>query len=333
VAPFVFGIYPGGAAGTVGSSGQVKPDDPDKRLAALRRLRPAGRRFVVRLYAAYSGPGTQSAAAQLGRQMHDYASADLNIELALTYRPPGGGPDVGGFVAFVRNTVRTLGSNRRLVSLQVTNEANVGGAPNVADGYYAGAKDALLRGIVGAKQEARDHGFKQVKIGFNWASLTSGGDRQFWTYLGRHGGRGFVTALDWVGVDIYPGTWGTPLHTRNLRAGTTGFINGALSSLRSRLMPLARIPRTIQLHISESGYPTGPGRTQAMQATSLNSAIAAIVAARRTYNVTSYSWFDLRDSDSSSWSFQSQYGLLRDDYSPKPAFAVYRGLVAKLTVP
>jgi hypothetical protein len=47
--------------------------------------------------------------------------------------------------------------------------------------------------------------------------------------------------------------------------------------------------------------------------------------------VTSYCWFDLRDSDSSSSSFQSQYGLLRDDYSPKPAFAVYRRLVAKLT--
>ncbi|HEY1591379.1 MAG TPA: hypothetical protein VGF81_06275 [Solirubrobacteraceae bacterium] len=96
-------------------------------------------------------------------------------------------------------------------------------------------------------------------------------------------------------------------------------------------MPLAGIPGTIPLHISETGYPTGPGRTPAMQVTSLRSGLAAIERARRTYNVTSYCWFDLRDSDSSSSSFQSQYGLLRDDYSPKPAFAVYRRLVAKLT--
>ncbi len=331
IAPLVFGIYPGGAAGVLGPSGQVKPDDPAKRLAALRRLRPAGRPFVVRLYAAYYGPGGEPAGAQLAPQLHDYTSAGLNIELVLTYRPQGRGPDVGGFVGFVRNTVRALGSNRRLVSLQVTNETNVGEAPNVADGYYAGAKDALIRGVIAAKQEARGDGFKQIKVGFNWAALTGAGDRAFWTYLGRHGGRSFVAALDWVGIDAYPGTWGTPLRSRSLQAGTTAFLIRALSMLDSTLMPLARIPRTIPLHVSESGYPTGPGRTANMQVTSLRSGIAAIEAARRTYNVTSYSWFDLRDSDSSSSSFQSQYGLLRDDYSPKPAFAVYRILVAKLT--
>jgi len=331
MAPLVFGIYPGGAAGIVGPSGPVKPEDPAKRLAAVRSLQPRGRPFVVRLYAAYSGPGAAPAEDQLGSQVHDYTSAGLDIELVLTYRPPGGGPDVGGFVAFVRNTVRTLGSNRRFVSLQVTNEANVGGAPNVADGSYAGARDALLRGVIAAKQEARKYGFGQIKVGFNWAGLTGGGDRVFWTYLGRHGGRSFTSALDWVGIDVYPGTWGTPLHSRNLQTGTAAFLNRELSRLHSTLMPLAGIPGTIPLHISETGYPTGPGRTPAMQVTSLRSGLAAIERARRTYNVTSYCWFDLRDSDSSSSSFQSQYGLLRDDYSPKPAFAVYRRLVAKLT--
>jgi hypothetical protein len=38
----------------------------------------------------------------------------------------------------------------------------------------------------------------------------------------------------------------------------------------------------------------------------------------------------LRDADSSSSSFESQYGILHDDYSPKPAFSVYRDLVAEL---
>jgi hypothetical protein len=42
-------------------------------------------------------------------------------------------------------------------------------------------------------------------------------------------------------------------------------------------------------------------------------------------------WFDLRDADSSSSSFESQYGLMRDDYSPKPAFGAYRALVARLS--
>ena len=199
MAPLVFGIYPGGAAGTVGPSGPVKPEDPAKRLSALRSLRPAGRPFVVRLYAAYSGRGAESAASQLFSQLHDYTSAGLDIELVLTYRPPGGRRDVAGFAAFVRDAVRTLGSNRRFVSLQVTNEANVGSAPSVADGSYAGARDALLQGVIAAKQEIRDGGFNQLKVGFNWAALTGGGDHAFWTYLGRHGGRRFTSGarLGW----------------------------------------------------------------------------------------------------------------------------------------
>ena len=49
------------------------------------------------------------------------------------------------------------------------------------------------------------------------------------------------------------------------------------------------------------------------------------------YGVTDLRWFDLRDADSTGSSFESQYGLMRDDYSPKPAFGVYRGLVATLS--
>jgi hypothetical protein len=49
--------------------------------------------------------------------------------------------------------------------------------------------------------------------------------------------------------------------------------------------------------------------------------------------VTDYRWFDLRDADSASSSFEDQYGLMTDDYAPKPAFATYRSLVAKLGGP
>jgi hypothetical protein len=48
-----------------------------------------------------------------------------------------------------------------------------------------------------------------------------------------------------------------------------------------------------------------------------------------TYHVTDYRWFDLRDHNSSSTSFQHHYGLLRDDYSRKRAFHIYRGLVRR----
>jgi hypothetical protein len=48
--------------------------------------------------------------------------------------------------------------------------------------------------------------------------------------------------------------------------------------------------------------------------------------ASRQYNVSDYSWFDLRDASSAGPSFEGQYGLLYDDYSSKPAFGISREL-------
>ena len=58
--------------------------------------------------------------------------------------------------------------------------------------------------------------------------------------------------------------------------------------------------------------------------------IRAVHRHRGTFNVAQLNWFSLRDSDSSAPSFQQQWGLLRDDYEPKPAFAAYRRLIERL---
>lgn len=42
--------------------------------------------------------------------------------------------------------------------------------------------------------------------------------------------------------------------------------------------------------------------------------------------------FSLRDADSSRSDIFYQLGLLRDDYTPKPAFGVYRELITELGV-
>lgn len=329
----VFGIYPGGAAGTVGPSGPVAPENPALRMAALEQLRPPGRQFVLHLYASYTGADGWSAAQQAGQEIRDYGRAGFQTELVVSYRPAGGGSpaEVRGFTAFVRQAVRALGRVRGFVSLQVTNEVNQGGSPNTSDGYYAGAEDALIDGVIAAKHEIRKQGSSQVKVGFNWAYATDTGEHAFWRYLGRHGGRRFIDDLDWVGLDAYPGTWGPALGERGLVAETTSFMDRALHALRDTYMPLAGIPHTVPLRVSETGYPTGPGRTDAMQVTVMRAAVEAVYRGRATYNITGLRWFDLRDADSSSASFESQYGLMRDDYSPKPAFGAYRALVASLS--
>ncbi|MGN6872710.1 MAG: hypothetical protein ACTHMY_30340 [Solirubrobacteraceae bacterium] len=328
----LFGIYPGGAAGTVGPSGPVAPENPSLRMAALKQLRPPGRKFVLHLYSSYTGASGSSAAQQVGEEIREYGSAGFQTEFVASYRPADGGSpaSVGGFTDFVREAVQSFGSVPGFVSLQVTNEANQGGSPNTSDGYYTGAKDALIDGVIAAKDEIRRDRFSHVKVGFNWAYATDGGERAFWRYLGHHGGRGFLNDLDWVGLDAYPGTWGPALGGRSLAAETTGFIDRALHALRVTYMPLAGIHHTVPLQVSETGYPTGPGRTDATQVKVMEAAVQAVYHARATYNITGLRWFDLRDADSSSSSFESQYGLMRDDYSPKPGFGAYRTLVARL---
>jgi hypothetical protein len=329
----VFGIYPGGAAGTVGPSGPVAPENPVLRMAALEQLRPPGRPFVLHLYASYTGAGGSSAAQQVGQEIAQYGHAGFQTELVVCYRPADGGShdDVAGFAGFVRAAIRSLGPLPGFVSLQVTNEANQGGSPNTSDGYYAGAKDALIEGVIAAKHASRKDGHRRVRVGFNWAFATGRGERAFWHYLGRHGGRRFASDVDWVGLDAYPGTWGPALSGRDLPAEAARFMDGALHALRATYLPLAGIPHRVPLHVSETGYPTGPGRTDAMQVAVMTAGVDAVDKARGTYNITGYRWFDLRDADSSSSSFESQYGLLRDDYSPKPAFGAYRALVARLS--
>src|SRR5207253_1638641 len=94
----------------------------------------------------------------------------------------------------------------------------------------------------------------------------------------------------------------------------------------------AGIPDRIPIQVEENGYPTGPGREDARQVQAMDAMIGAVNDFRGTYDVSDYRWFDLRDSDSSSQNFQQQYGLMRDDYSQKPAFAEYRRLIEHLSI-
>lgn len=328
--PIVFGIYPGGGAGAVGPSGETRPEAPELRRRALLALRPAGRPFVLHLYDEYRRPSDAATVTpRLADQIAGYMADGFKIELVLRYRPSRAGGDVAGFVDFVRARVRQLGPNRSVTHVQVTNEANVAGAPNAADGAYGGAVDALVKGVVAAKDEARRNGHRHLRIGFNWADESTRAASRFFARLRARGGKRLARAVDWVGVDAYPGTWGPALPAGRLDAAVRRATTSTMRRLRTRLLPSARLGRA-RIHFSECGYPTGPGRTAAMQKTVMRAAIGTVSRYRRRYGVTDFRWFDLRDADSSNPSFESQYGLTTDDYRPKPAFYAYRTLVRRL---
>ena len=103
-----------------------------------------------------------------------------------------------------------------------------------------------------------------------------------------------------------------------------------MASLRRHLAGIGIGMRT-PIHVEENGWPTlAPTRTDGEQARALEAMVRAVSGFRARFNITDYRWFDLRDHRTSSPNFQHHYGLLTDDYAPKPAFAAYRRLVAQL---
>jgi hypothetical protein len=82
--------------------------------------------------------------------------------------------------------------------------------------------------------------------------------------------------------------------------------------------------------VSENGWATSATRTGAQQRQALTTEINAVNADRVQYNVASYELFDLRDDVTGSTNIFDQFGIMTDDYTPKPMFWTYRRLIASL---
>jgi hypothetical protein len=329
--PLRFGITPGVQTGQffTGAAPPRTPEDRARHLAALGQLRPQGGPFVLRLHRFFWSEGEQEVQRFLALA-DAYTRAGYLVELQLRYHPSAEQEgDIDAWVAHVRDVVRRFGANPRVVAIQVTNEVNITFSPDSSDGAYDGARDALVRGVIAAKDEALRRGYRQLEIGFNWAYRTDpGSESTFWNHIRDAGGRAFAGALDWVGVDAYPGTVFPPAHTSG--GERDGMVN-AFSSFRCYAAG-AGIPDTVPIHVEENGWPTAePERSYAQQAQVAETLVRAVHDFRGTYNISDYRWFNLRDGNTQSGNFQTQYGLLTDEYQPKPAFDVYRRLVGELS--
>ena len=324
-----FGINPAGEAGALGPRVEPVPEDRRRTLQALAALRGSGP-FYVRLNRFFWSEGAAGIRRFLSLSRR-YTRHGYLVELQLRYHPrPDQEGDIDAWVRFVRRVVRRFGPDEGVRSIQVTNEVNfLPIAPDASDSAYDGAREALVRGVIAADAVAERRGFDQLKIGFNWPYRSDPlSERSFWNEIADRGGERFVDALDWVGLDAYPGTVFPPIE---LGDGYRDGIVNAMSVLRECYMPIAGIPDEVPIKVEENGYPTlEPVRSYAEQVSAMRQMIGAVHEFRGTYNVTDYRWFDLRDHRTSSLNFQHQYGLLRDDYTPKPAFAAYRELVDRL---
>lgn len=328
-----FGIGPrlAGESGT----GQTVPtvaEDPARRDAALLRLE--GRRFFAvrlnRLFMADGAAGIRRFKALARR----FARLGLEVELQVRYHPaPADDGDIARWLRYVRRVVREFGPIRRVTGLQITNEVNIAVSPNTSDGAYRRAVEALIEGVVAAKRESRRLGHDHQRIGFNYAwrfdFADQANDARFWAALGSRGGRRLRAHTDWVGVDLYPGTWTPGIF---FPAAIVDFGDAWLEGIaqtRECFMRKAGFTRRTPLRIEETGYATGPGRSEADQATATAAFARAAHRYRGTYAIGDFRFFGLRDNNSDGPTFQQHFGLLRDDYTAKPAFGAYRRAVAR----
>ncbi|MEP7076571.1 MAG: hypothetical protein ABI878_12260 [Acidobacteriota bacterium] len=92
----------------------------------------------------------------------------------------------------------------------------------------------------------------------------------------------------------------------------------------------AAIPESVPIRITENGWPTNSARSYERQAQVLESVVRTIHKLRNELNITHYELFSLRDADSSNDNIFHQFGIQRDDYTPKPAFGIYKQLISEL---
>ncbi|MCL6299446.1 hypothetical protein [Streptomyces kronopolitis] len=311
-----FGIYPGGILGDdQGIVHPVRPDAPDRITEALDALQGDTATLYVRAYRSFAAsvPSEPPTPADPAR----YLQRGRKLDLVLQFREPSG--ELEGWLEFVREAVRTGGPH--LASVQICEEPNAD-LPAV-DGSTPNVLNALVEGVVAAKQEARALGL-DLAVGFNAVPTFDPADT-FWSELGSLADDRFLRSLDYVGLDFFPDVF------RPLAAGQLAdAVTAVLTAFRRTDLERAGIPGSVAIRICENGWPTGPGRDEQRQAAVLETVVRTVAARSADLNIDGYAFFALRDADSAAEGLFHHFGLLRDDYTPKPAFDTYRRLIDEL---
>lgn len=111
-----------------------------------------------------------------------------------------------------------------------------------------------------------------------------------------------------------------------------------LRNLREKSLVTTGIPTSVPIRVTENGWPTGKNpvanmkRTYERQTEVLETVVRTIYNLRQELNISHYELFGLRDADSSKDDLFHQYGIMRDDYSPKPAYDTFKKLIYELGV-
>ncbi len=319
-----FGIYPGGAAG--GDSGLLTgpADDPAKITELLDQLQGATLPFVVRCYDSFQDPDSPFGKSACAPQNYaQYARKNRPLDLVLQFRSASGNLD--GYLDFIRAKIRE--HHAALYSVQIAEEPNFTDGPAVIDGPYPRILEAVVRGVITAKQTLIDLHTPHVKVGFN-ATPTFGRSENFWANLAatadacsaQHA-KSFSDSLDYVALDFFPDVF-RPAAPDGQPGDLSSSTLAVLETMRTIWLPSAKISASTPIHITESGWPTGPTRTPDQQSAALEKVVRTIHSARARINIARYTLFSLRDVTTPTPSNESSlfpfFGITTADYSPSP---------------
>ncbi len=234
---------------------------------------------------------------------------------------------MGAWRGFVVEAARRLGRVPAVVALTITNEVNLPISPNTSDGSFAGAMEAILKGMPAARRALDGIGRRDVELGFSYAyRYLPSEDVAFWNRIGADGDGRFRRALDYVGIQLYPGLfWPPVLLTESAGDATVE----ALTILRQCYMPRGRLGPRVAIWITENGYATNLGHAEERQRAELRDTVQLAHEYSGTLGLTDYRYFNLRDNRPNGTDLFDNVGLLRPDYTRKPAFGEYRRLIAR----
>jgi hypothetical protein len=308
-----FGIYPGSATGTDTGLATGKPDDPVLINKAFDEMEKKGVSIIVRGYIQYLGDTELD--FETPENLIQYSTQKRKIDLVICYRAKEYNKE--DWTNTIRILIQQYGE--RLCSIQITEEPNLK-IVFAADGSFDNIEKALLDGVLAAKTEITKFQY-DIKVGFNAVPSFNPADN-FWNIIGGDDYLYFRKAIDYVGLDFYPDVF-RPVAEDGQPNDLAESVKNVLQYFRNVNLQTGKISASIPIHITENGWSTGNNKTHERQANVIEKIIRTINKLKRELNIAQYEFFNLRDTDSNNPDIFYQFGMLKDDYSPKPCYNVF----------
>ncbi|MDP4090255.1 MAG: hypothetical protein Q8930_13415 [Bacillota bacterium] len=323
-----FGIYPLSVAGTPFGLATGPEDNYKKIQLALIDLKGETKKLLPRNYLIYTKEWEEKMLSNADRFLDAGLIGDLTIGCGDWTNKQESDIQLNNWLDFIRKVINRYGSH--LDSLQITNEPNL----SFMEGSKPYILQALVEGVINAKKEVRERNLP-IKIGFGSVPESPAAVPHFWENLAKAGNKTFIDSVDFVGHNFYVDVFeDQPLDLNEITAS----VEHTLRDLREKNLTAAGIPPSVPIKVAENGWPTGNNpvanieRTYERQSEVLETVIRTIYNLRQELNISHYELFGLRDADSSKEDLFHQYGIMREDYSPKPAYETFKKLIQELGV-